>query len=59
MGLATIVQRREVVKTDCEVAMVICPLATRKIVEDVGRASGIVLLAPPNANEDIQDNIAD
>ena len=49
---------RGVVKTDCEVAMVdLSTCDAQQIVEDVGRASGIVLLAPPNANEDIQDNI--
>jgi len=49
---------RGVVKTDCEVAMVdLSTCDAQQVVEEVGRASGIVLLAPPNANEDIQDNI--
>jgi flavorubredoxin/flavin reductase (DIM6/NTAB) family NADH-FMN oxidoreductase RutF len=49
---------RGIVKTDCEVAMIdLSTCDAQQIVEEVGRASGIVLLAPPNANEEIQDNI--
>jgi flavorubredoxin/flavin reductase (DIM6/NTAB) family NADH-FMN oxidoreductase RutF len=49
---------RGVVKTDCEVAMLdLSTCDAQQIVEEVGRASGIVLLAPPNAKEEIQDNV--
>ena len=49
---------RGVVKTDCEVAMLdLSTCDAQQIVEEVGRASGIVLLAPPNATEEIQDNV--
>ena len=44
-------------ETDCEGMLDLSTCDAQQIVEEVGRANGIVLLAPPNAKEEIQDNV--